>query len=156
MEKRYFDLDGFFKNEMKRLSGRPAQKTASVNGKLETHSLDSIHLHRELSLFSNSGINRPAWSDKYKVDSVFNEQKNLTGLRYAALDEALKTQSISIELEGKDVRKISIENTTESAIATTRQLLVYQPEKGYSIRNAQEVVGADSAIYLVKVIFSGQ
>ena len=79
--KKYFDLKGFMQEEVKRLSGREAfTKSLYVNGETETKSEVKIDLDKELDIFSESDINRPAWSDKYKVDSLFNEQKELLAL----------------------------------------------------------------------------
>lgn len=152
--KRYFDLEGFFKSEIERLSSMERfKKTTYVNEESEVKEVTEIDLEKELAIFSNSDINRPAWSDKYSVDSVFNEKRELVQLNYETSDEKLRTRQISIDVNGGAVTKIRIRNITSTAIANTDQSLLYEPVRGYSIESRQNVKTIDEAVLRVEVSF---
>ena len=154
--KSYFDLKSYFDGESQRLSGLPkAKKIVTADGKTEERILDSHDFGEDLKIFSNADINRPAWSDKYVADSVFNEQGKLVRLDYATDDTDLRTKKITIEFEEGNVAKVFIENTSITAIADTRQLLTYLPGKGYTIESRQKVAFSDDKTFVVEVQFFG-
>jgi len=64
----FFDLKDFFQKEITSLEKiNSFKKTVSINGVSEEKELAKLNLDNELSIFIASDINRPAWSDKYKV-----------------------------------------------------------------------------------------
>lgn len=153
-QKKYFDLAGYFETQIERLGQRDDfEKSTSVNGIVETQSNAQVDLEKELAIFSSADINRPAWSDKYEVDSTFNEQKELVNLRYQTSDEKLRTRQIFIEFEKGEVSKIEIENLTSSTIANTEQTLTYEPNQGYAIESRQKVQTIDEAVLRIEVKF---
>ncbi len=153
-EQRYFDLKGYFDGEVKRLTGLPkVKKIATVDGQREERIIDSLDFEEELQIFSNADINRAAWSDKYAIDSVFNDQRQLTQLNYTSNDKDLRTQKISIDFSENAVSKIFIENSSSSAVADTKQLLTYEPGVGYTIESHQKVSLTDDNTFLVEVQF---
>ncbi len=153
-EKKYFDLKAYFDGETQRLElFDHVKKIAIVDGVKEEHLQDSINFDQELKVFSNADINRPAWSDKYSIDSVFNERKELVQLVYENIDNDLRTKKISIDFEGGNVSRIQIENTSNSAIADTRQLLTYLPKTGYTIESKQKVTLSEDNVFVVEVKF---
>lgn len=153
-QKKYFDLEGYFKNEVKRLDAQSNfTKTTYLNGESEERQVEKIDFEKELVIFSDSDINRPAWSDKYEVDSVFNKKKELVQLNYEANDEKLRTRQISIDVNGGVVSKIQIENATKTSVANTQQSLTYEPAKGYAIESRQQVKTIDNAVLRIEVSF---
>lgn len=152
--KKYFDLKGFMDSEIERLDGNDKfKKTAYLNNEEETNETATINFEKELAIFSNADINRPAWSDKYTIDSVFNEKKELVRLAYETTDEKLRTQKISIELNKGVVTKIKINNQTSTSIADAQQVLTYEPANGYIIESRQQVMTADDAVLRIEVEF---
>lgn len=150
--RRYFDLKGFFDQEIQQLSRvTKVKKIAVVDGVREERIIDSLNFEDELEIFSNADINRPAWSDKYRIDSIFNDEKQLAQLRYTATDEDLRTQKILVDLEMDKVSKIFIENSSSSVVADTRQLLTYIPATGYIIESHQQVTFTDDNSFLIEV-----
>ncbi|MEZ4933248.1 MAG: hypothetical protein R2788_14140 [Saprospiraceae bacterium] len=151
---KYFDLKGFIEKEAERLAERTSfTKTVFVNGEQETKPLSHIDAKAELMPFSSSDINKPAWSDQYEIDSVFNQNKELIGLRYQSKDKKLKTKKMSIDFQKSKVVKVYIENATESSVATTYQTLTYRPEKGFSIESRQDVSLMDENQFKIEVSF---
>jgi hypothetical protein len=67
-----FDLKGFLDNEIAThlKDVKKVKKTVTVNGKTESKEVEIKDWKEELKPFFNSDINRPAWRDKYKVDTI--------------------------------------------------------------------------------------
>ena len=152
--KSYFDLEGFFEKEKERLAGQQNfKKTVIVNGETEVNETAEIDFEKELTIFSNSDINRPAWSDKYSVDSIFNEKKELVHIGYETSDEKLRTRKMAVDFNGGAVSKIQIENMTSTAIANAQQSLTYEPAKGYAIESRQKVKTVDGVVLRIEVSF---
>jgi len=150
----YFDLKGYFDQEVKRLADfTRVKKIATVDGQREEQTLEAHDFALDLKIFTDADINRASWSDKYVVDSVFNNQRQLVRLDYTANDMDLRTQKISIEFEEGNVSKIFIENSSSSAVADTKQLLTYRPSSGYAIESRQKVALSGDHVFLVEVQF---
>lgn len=150
---RFFDLKGYFEQEALRLGDiGKATKTVFVGDRKEMLILDSIRFREDLQVFANADINRPAWSDKYSVDSVFDHH-SLSQLKYISKDERLRTQSIVIDFDSSRLSKLIIENRTSSFFATSNQLLAYEPRRGYSIDGGQKVALMEIEVFRVIVKF---
>ncbi len=150
----YFEIEGYFEKEKQRLSTQTVfSKTVTMNGEMEESQLNEIDLENDLKVFIKSDINRPAWSDKYEIDSTFNQNQVLSKISYQANDIKLLTKSIVVDFERGEVVKVFIKNGTKSAIAQTRQLLTYQPNSGYSIESVQDVATMDESIFRIEVEF---
>jgi len=148
----FFDLKDFFQKEKLRLEKiNSFKKTVSINGVSEEKELATLNLDNELSIFIASDINRPAWSDKYKVDSVFTPKKELIQIRYSVLDESLKTKRITIDFQNNEVVNIKIEKATDNAVAQSKQALFYNVDKGYAIQSQQALSLSDTKTILVQV-----
>ena len=136
----YFDIKGYFRQELKRLAAiSSVTKATEVNGVREERIIAAPDFEKELAVFINADINKPAWSDKYSVDSLFNQDRQLAGLVYAAVDEKLQIRQISVDFIDDQVRKLSIQSAMHSSIADSRQQLNYDPEAGYSIESYQRI-----------------
>lgn len=156
VSQQFFDLKGYFESEVERLnkSGNSrAKKTVVADGKTEERIIDSVDFQRELGFFAGSDINRPAWSDKYVVDTLLNEHNQILQLSYKCNDEKLKIRKIVIEFEYPEVSKVFIENNTSNSIATSSQMLVYQPAIGYSIESHHKVAMGGEELFKVEVKF---
>lgn len=151
---KYFDLKGFIEMETERLTELTSfTKTVFVNGEQETKSFNQMDANAELTPFSDSDINKPAWSDKYDIDSVFNQNKELVGLQYQTKDSKLKTKKMSIDFQNNKVAKVYIENAINSSVADIYQTLMYQPKKGFSIESRQDVSLMDENQFKIEVSF---
>lgn len=152
----YFDLKGFMLAEKERLAQvAGCSKTVLANGKSETKTLEKVNLENELKPFLESDINKPAWVGKYEIDSIFNENQQLTGLRYLAKDNKLKTKVVNVQFDNGEVIHIFIENATHTNVANTYQALTYLPKSGYSIESKQSVSLMDEHFFKVEVEFPG-
>lgn len=131
----YFDLKNYFEQEASRLnSERPKiSKTVNDNGKVETKSVQDTLWVKELAVFINSNINKPAWSKSYSV------VKTDTSEIYTAIDSSLKTKSIQILRTSKDaIKSIKIVNRTSNELYDLDEWLTYSPNHFYTIERKQK------------------
>ena len=136
----FFDLTAFFEKEIQRLPALgPVEKTTTINGTTETRTVNDLDYRTELTPFISADINRPAWLDKYRVDSLVADG-TLQKLTYTALEDDLFTRTLVIAFDGPAVDSIYIEKGSELMIADTRRELVYRPDAGYTLRGTQKVV----------------
>jgi len=153
MEKPFFDLKSYFEQEKTRLATvSNFTKTTVVDGKQETKKLAKLDLNKELRIFVEADINKPAWIDLYTIDSTL-QAGNLTKVSYTANDEKLAVRDISIDFDKQKVAKIKIKKAAEMALADTQFNLIYEPQKGYSIENTQQLTVGEDKAFLVKVQF---
>ncbi len=134
----FFDIKGYFAQEQKRLNqAQPdVTKKVAINGEIEQKQIDSLNFDRELKVFIQSDINRPDWVGKYRIDSVWQNNK-LSELHYQALDDKLRTRQIDIIFNDGEVSKIFIENGGTNIVAGSEQELTYLPGQGYTIKSRQ-------------------
>lgn len=148
----FFDLKGYFTDEAHRLNVRPnATKIVTVNGKVEEKFIEDVDFTKELSFFLDSDINRPAWSDKYAIDTTFNEQHGVKQMAYKCLDDKLETRRIILDFEKGVVTNVLIESSTFNSIATFNQILSYKPDIGYSIESLQKMTFGEDSYFKIEV-----
>jgi hypothetical protein len=149
-ELKYFDIKEYFNNQdtlLKRLN-RPVYKSVTHNGATESKKLLIENWTRELSSFTESDINKPAWKASYTVDS------SATRITYKAKFPDLKTREIVIKKENGKVSSIVISNIINNLLYTTTEKLSYIPGSYYQIEKTQKVkiMGANS--YRIKGVFN--
>ncbi|MEZ5042213.1 MAG: hypothetical protein R2828_20110 [Saprospiraceae bacterium] len=134
----FFDLRTYFEGEIERLKaqGTAVRKEIEMNGKTEVQTQEALDFEKEFAIFVRSDINKPAWRNKYKVDSVMNANQ-LLSLQYTAIDSSLKTRILTIEFKAAEVARISIFNKSDSPLIKAEQRLTFEPDRGYHIRNSQ-------------------
>lgn len=150
----YFDLKGYFEQEVDRLENADmtVRKRVSVDDKSEEKELNSLDFAQELEVFTKSDINRPDWVGKYQVDSVF-QNNELAKIEYQALDEQLRTRRINVEFANGSVAKIFVRNGGNSKVAGSEQELTYLPDSGYTIASRQYTVLAKDDHLQIEVRF---
>lgn len=158
--KAFFDASDFFNAEIKRLDSiKPTViKTVSVNEKSETKELNNLNYTEELAPFVQSDINKPAWLDEYRIDTLRNEDTVSrylhTHIVYTALKESLKTKKFLVHLDSlKEVIAIDITNSDDNSLAGAQHLLHYDKRSGFSINNKQHLALSNDSQVKVVVIF---
>lgn len=143
----YMDLNGFFSSEAKRLQQEQVKvdKTVSRNGVFETRKGIIPDWTREVQLFTESDINKPAWSKSYKITA------SDSSILYSALDSGLRTRSLSITKDklGR-IREISISNRVSNELYHTSEELKYIPDSMYRIYKEQDVIFLGRNEYEIK------
>lgn len=130
----FFSLSDFFSAEIDRLNTAQPEctKTLRVGGKEETQSGATLNYETELAAFLDSDINKPSWSDKYKVDSVFSNAGQLASLHYVAQDSGMYTREIRLGFDSLEtVRTCFVRNRLTNFISDFRQNLYYDRQSGF-------------------------
>lgn len=145
----YFDIKGFFGADAARLNQKHTAVTKTVmhNGDTQTKRINNINWVNEFELFTNSDINKPAWSDSYTV-------QNANGLLvYKAKTPDLKTRSIIIKKDGQKVKWIIIFNHNTNMLYDNVEKLSYFPDSVYQISKSQKVRFLGKNRYGIKGVF---
>jgi hypothetical protein len=132
----FFDLAGYFTKEAARLqaNNKPVFKTVEHNDAKESRKLLIQDWSAELSLFKNSDINKPAWSNSYEV------HRDSGIIIYVAKDADLRTRRIMIKQENGKVKWIAIYNhTPKNLLYDSFEKLTYIPDSLYMIEKRQAV-----------------
>lgn len=166
---RYFGLRNFIREEARRLATTDfqAHKSITFNHEREAQEMHNdpvpitafpvtqikqlAHWRHELNPFWEAAINKPAWVDKYEIDSVMREGQ-LNALKYRALDEDLTTRQMSVYLDDTgEVEKLLIETYNDNALYTTQQWLEYKPATGYTIDSRQKIRFFNEDHFIIEV-----
>ena len=141
----FFDLKGYMQQQIDSLAQAQVsvRKRITLNGQQEEHLLREINFASELAIFENSDINRPAWLEKYEVDSL-RENGKLLAVRYTAQDPDLRTRELLIRFAGEAVGEISVLNQTSTVLSEGEQELTYRPGRAYLIRTWQKTPTTDT------------
>ena len=136
----FFDLKKYFTDEAGRLTklNPLITKTAAHNTISETDKMRITSWTNELSSFTESDINKPAWKASYTVQSTNDF------LIYKAKDPELKTRDIIIKKDGSSIKWILIFNHTTGLMAKKVlyemvEKLSYFPDSLYLIQKTQRV-----------------
>ncbi|MEB0276936.1 hypothetical protein [Mucilaginibacter sp. 5C4] len=134
-ELQYFDLKGYFGKQDTLLTKQNPEVNKSVahNGDTESKKVRIASWKKELNLFTESDINKPAWKQSYNV------QSNADSTVYKAKFPELKTREIVVRKKAGQVTEIAIVNNTHNILYNTSEKLVYVPNAYYSIEKNQKV-----------------
>ena len=143
---KFFDIKEYFKNEATRLTSlkKGINKSVAHNGTTESKKVNIPNWSRELNLFAESDINKPAWNRSYTVDST------ATNITYKAKYPELKTRYITICKENGKVTAIEIENDNHNILYSTTEKLTYMPGAFYLIEKTQKVKVIGENSYRIK------
>lgn len=141
-ELKYFDIKEYFKTQADKLQAQNplVNKSVKHNGTTESKRLSIGNWERELSSFTESDINKPAWKSSYSIDSSANT------VTYKAKLPELKTREVVISKKDGKVAGIVIVNDTKNLLYNTSERLSYYPDSCYIINKTQtvKVIGANS------------
>jgi hypothetical protein len=148
-ELKYFDLKEYFTKEATRLNKQNPEvdKTVGHNGATESKKVHIGNWKKELNLFIENDINKPAWKLSYDV------QANNDSIVYKARYPELETRQIIIIKKAGQVTGISIVNNTHNILYNTTEKLVYAPNAYYLIEKMQQVKIMGANNYRIKGIF---
>ena len=150
----FFDINDFFLKEMAQLSRiKSIKKKVVINGEIDEKVLQEFDLGKDLTIFRNSNINKIAWLDKYDVDSIMNNEGQLSKLKYLATDAKLKTREFIVSFSGEKVSSIFIKNHSVNQVSDFQQNLQYDSIKGYSVESNQKATLSDEQKLKVEVKF---
>lgn len=136
----FFDLKSYFLTEIKRLEAQPnhIKKKAHLNENTEEDNVKLTSLEKDLSFFVDSDINKPSWTSKYKVDSIFTGN-HLKSITHQATDPGLKVQKLVIELrQDKAVEAVLINRQIQNFLSDVKYDMAYYPDSLLTIEIGQD------------------
>jgi len=150
----FFDLENYIEVEVERLTAEQQvfKKSITYNNTNEEKEIAQPVYSEELSVFSNSNINKISWLDKYDADSTYTNSQ-LSEITYTALSKKLKTRKLTVYFENKEVQKINLYNQLCTALADSDQYLEYNPSLGFSIKNIQKASMNEAQELMVQVTY---
>ncbi len=149
--KEYFDVKGYFEQNIAQLNKKHGKvnKTVVHSGSAESKTVAISNWQSELSLFTESDINKPAWKGNYvKTDSAGT-------LIYRTTNPDLRTREIIVSKTKQGViQKILIRNEVNNLLYTTRETLAYFPDSAYEIDKYQKVKLLKANTYKIAAKFN--
>jgi hypothetical protein len=142
----YFNLSSYFKQEAEKYQHGNfyVVKTVLRNGESETKKVKIGNWAGELSVFSESDINKPSWKNSYKTTT--SGQYTI----YTAKEPDLKTREIIEKKENNKLVSLMIFNVVSNKLFQTREKLSYYPDSLYIIQRKLNVRFLGENNYLIK------
>jgi len=137
----YFDLPMYIENEIIELNKNNTQlyKKVFTDGEYDSVLIAKPDWKKELQIFSNININKPAFIGKYKV--TMGNAKEFQQTSYHYLDETLQIKSISLLMLNDSIKMISIFKDDHSMFLDNSIWLDYSPGKSYHIKGYRNLLG---------------
>jgi hypothetical protein len=140
----YFDLPSFVKQQIEILKKQPCKVQKSLTSGNQTQEISAamVDWQKELALFLEADINKPALRDAYFV----NQDKSK--IEYLAMDKKAKIRRILV--------KGSAENPTEIQVSMLDANLLYQTEKEFFMQFENNKLSNYEIKGFQKVLFKEQ
>lgn len=152
---KFFDLAVYFLKEADALNVTKPEikKTIIKDGATETKTLsDSIDWKKELEIFSENSINKPAWKDSFSADTLKHGSTNT--ITYKTTDEKIAVKEIVITTDSLwQPIAISIKRDAKNFLYTSQQTLVYAPKKFYRLDSEMHVRWTFDTKFSVEGVF---
>lgn len=135
----YFDMKSFFENEADRMQNHnfSLRKTILTSDNTESHFFDSANWVNEFKSFIECDINRKAWINSYRVDSIIIGKSTL--VKYVAKDPTLLISTIQIIFKANIPHSIQVVKKNDKQFYAHFNYLRYVPEKYFIIDNWQKI-----------------
>jgi hypothetical protein len=142
----YFNIKKFFLDEALNLShgNTSVRKTTGKDMESAVNQTCPTNWEKELEIFSECDINKPAWVNSYKVDSIV--MANYTVVNYHT-SESLPVKKIQVLKSIDGIRSIYIERSSGNPVYHSFQKLLYTKDKGYNISGEQKVLFFKASSY---------
>lgn len=151
----YFDVAEFLEKQATRLteSGATVRKTVLLNGREERTVAGAVNWARELAPFEAADLNRPAWRDRYRIDTVRRgEERRVT---YVARDEDLPVDRLELLLRGEHLHELRVDLRNRNVLYDSRRRLELFCDstthlvRSYGVRGYQKLILRDSVRFAV-------
>ena len=143
----FFDLKGYFENEIERFDHKSLKKTTFINGEAESKTITDFDIAKEMKLFTKINLKNPAWQDKFKVTKSENQET------YESLDDKLSVKNVIVDKSDGNITQVKIISTSNNAVITKRKEMIYTPKEGYTITNVQDVALVGENDIKIEVLF---
>ncbi|MDH3651417.1 MAG: hypothetical protein OEQ53_17170 [Saprospiraceae bacterium] len=129
------------------------KKSISVDGRLESKTLDDYNIGNDIKGFENYSINKPALFDKYEVDSILGNSGELIKLVYTGLKEELRVQKMEVEIdESTKPRRIFLQLKTDSFLEDIDMEISWVVDSSYKIVKREKRIFGNEHVHVIEVI----
>ena len=153
---KFFDLVAYFHNEAEALNAIKPEITKTIikDGATETKTLsDSIDWKKELKIFAENSINKPAWKDGFSADTLKEGSSNT--ITYKTADEKISVKEIKIFTDSLwQPTEICIKRDAKNFLYTSQQTLCYIPKKLYRLDSEMHVRWTFDTKFSVEGVFA--
>lgn len=145
VEKDFFNVEEFYEDYFE-TNDSVVQVTKIIESdqNVEEKKLSQYNIKKDLKLLLGCQIDKPALWDKYKVDSVLNENDKIFSKTYTALSEEEKIQEIKIEYKGgnsfSDIACLKCKTRIESRIAKSFKEYEFWVDSLFQIDNREKII----------------
>ncbi|KEQ29233.1 hypothetical protein N180_20700 [Pedobacter antarcticus 4BY] len=148
-DKSYFDLKGYFTAEASKLQQQNPliSKTVVLNGSQEEKKLQIADWSKELSIFIDADINKPAWKGEF-THTVTDSLES-----YTTKSEKIPVRKVNLHKSGNTIDEINIILHTNNSLYDSADTLVYKPGELYQISKSQKIRLMDQKNYLMRGLF---
>ncbi|HLT88364.1 MAG TPA: hypothetical protein VKZ57_12295 [Sphingobacterium sp.] len=149
----YFDIPGYFKAEIARLTQEKplVGKTVVKDSLSETKEIQIADWENELSSFASIDLNKPAYAGILKKDSTANKVK------ITSSDPKIDIAAVEIEYgENGDPIAFHIQRNIQNSLYETHETLHYTKHTGYSLEKHQSVLVLGDKYYHIEGVFKHQ
>lgn len=124
----YYDLKGFIESQISILNKEKPEvtKTMSVSGKNETRTSNDLDWKKELELFIQADINKPAYSKSYSI----TKPDSMTVLYKIKTGESLPVRYLKIEVDKNSGTPVRVQALLRS------ENKLYQSEKNIELHGS--------------------
>lgn len=148
--KRYFDLKGFIEKQIKTLNNQKpiVQKTIIMADILENQPIKTIDWAKELELFIQADLNKPAFVQSYQVDS------SSVSMKYTLKEtEKLPVKYLYIRKVGEDGISIEAFTNNDNYLYQTERLLKMSLKNNqvidYQIDGFQKIIFGNKKVFKI-------
>ncbi len=148
----YFDLREYVEVEAKRLNtdNKMVGKTVWMNGQKETKQ-EQLNWEEELQALAEANINKSAYVEKYKVDTLIDDSGAVI-ITYIALEDDLRTRKLKTKYVAKQIKEISAVLRSNNIVYNSKQLVTYEPGKRFSLKGYQSVKFSEPDSFRVEIL----
>lgn len=145
-DKSYFDLKSYFTAEASKLQQQNPliSKTVVLNGSQEEKKLQIADWSKELSIFIDADINKPAWKGEF-IHTVTDSLES-----YTTKNEKIPVRKVELRKLGNTIGEISVILHTDNSLYDSADTLIYKPGKFYQISKSQKIRLMDQKNYLIR------
>lgn len=151
---RYFDVAGFLGQEAARLNQqKPAvEKQVKLrNGVLETTRVPQVDWAKELQIFQQADINKPALRGTYTIDSVTTPEGLTKRVYRRQPSQEYPVEQLAVLTEGSQLRLLTATLAQDNPLVYSQKKLELQCQNGhltsYRVDGIQKLILFDSVRY---------
>lgn len=157
----YFSLSTYMAQEATRLTEthHTLVKTGQIGDSIAIDTIliaagDSLFWKRELAIFSDTDISKPALRGRYSVDTVVTIDpitlQDIMQVRFIAQDDQLPIQIVDIQWQDNRIIQVEISVQADNAIYESDKQLSYQPDDRYIIQATQKVISGSRDTFRIE------